>query len=46
LNTIDEHPVEMAFKCPKPNPGVYTYSERGAIIILTLNLDGVLLFGK
>ena len=34
-NTIDKHLVEISFKSLKSNPCVYTYSERGAIYILT-----------
>ena len=45
-NTIDEHLVEIGFKSLKSDPCVYTYSEGGDIIILTLYVDDVLLLGK
>ena len=40
-NTIDKHLVEISFKSLKSNPCVYTYSERGAIYILTLYVDNL-----
>ena len=45
-NTIDKHLVETGFKRLKSDPCVYTYSECGAIYILTLYVDDVLLLGK
>ena len=45
-NTIDKHLVEIVFKSLRSDPCVYTYSERGAIYILTLYVDDVLLLGK
>ena len=44
-NTIDGHQVEIGFKSPKPDPCVYTYSEGGAIFLLALYADDVLLLG-
>ena len=45
-NTIDQHLVEIGFKCLKSDLCVYTYSECGAIYILTLYVDYVFLLGK
>ena len=45
-NTIDKHLVEIGFKSLKSDPCVYTYSECGAIYILTLYVDDVLLLGE
>ena len=45
-NTIDQHLVEIGFKCLKSDLCVYTYSECGAIYILTLYVDDVFLLGK
>ena len=44
--TVDEHVVEIGFKSPKSDPCVYIYSEGGAIYVLTLYVDDVLLLGK
>ena len=44
--TVDEHVVEIGFKSLKSNPCVYIYSEGGAIYVLTLYVDDVLLLGK
>ena len=38
--------MEICFKSLKSDPCVYTYSECGAIYILTLYVDGILLLGK
>ena len=45
-NTIDNHLVEIGFKNLTSDPCVYTYSECGAIYILTLYVDDILLLGK
>ena len=45
-NTIDKHLVEIGFKSLKSDHCVYTYSECGAIYILTLYVDDVLLLVK
>ena len=45
-NTIDKPLVEIGFKSLKSDPCVYTYSECGAMYILTLYFDDVLLLGK
>ena len=45
-DTIDKHLVEIAFKSLKSDPCVYTYSDCGAIYMLTLYVDDVLLLGK
>ena len=45
-NTIDKHLVEIGFKSLKSDHCVYTYSECGAIYILTLYVDDVLLLEK
>ena len=45
-NTIDKHLAEVGFKRLKSDPCVYTYSEGGAIYILPLYVDDVLLLGK
>ena len=45
-NTIDKRLVEIGFKSLKLDPAVYTYSAYGAIYILTLYVDNVLLLGK
>ena len=45
-NTIDTHVVEIGFKSLKSDPFFYTCSECGAIYILTLYVDDVLLLGK
>ena len=44
--TVDEHVVEIGFKSLKSDPCVYIYSEGGAIYVLTLYVDDVLLLGK
>ena len=38
--------MEISFKSLKSDPCVYTYSECGAIYILTLYVDDVFLLGK
>ena len=38
--------VEIGFKSLNSDPCVYIYSEGGAIYVLTLYVDDVLLFGK
>ena len=45
-NTIDKHLVEIGFKSLKSDPCVYTYSESGAIYILSLYVDDVILLKK
>ena len=45
-NMIDKHLVEISFKSIESGPCVYTYSECGAIYILKLYVDDVLLLGK
>ena len=45
-NMINKHLVEIDFKRLKSGPCVYTYSECGAIYILTLYVDDVLLLEK
>ena len=44
--TVDEHVVEIGLKSLKSDPCVYIYSEGGAIYVLTLYVDDVLLLGK
>ena len=44
--TIDEPVVEIGFKSLKSDPCVYIYSEGGAIYVLTIYVDDVLLLGK
>ena len=44
--TVDEHVVEIGFKSLKSDPCVYIYSEGGAIYVLTIYVDDVLLLGK
>ena len=44
--TVDKHVVEIGFKSLKSDPCVYIYSEGGAIYVLTLYVDDVLLLGK
>ena len=44
--TVDEHVVEIGFKSLKSDPCVHIYSEGGAIYVLTLYVDDVLLLGK
>ena len=44
--TVDEHVVEIGFTSLKRDPYVYIYSEGGAIYVLTLYVDDVLLLGK
>ena len=44
--TVDKHVVEIGFKSLKSDPCVYIYSEGGAIYVLTLYVDNVLLPGK
>ena len=44
--TVDEHVVEIGFKRLKSDPCVYIYSEGGAIYVLTLYVDIVLLLDK
>ena len=44
--TVDKHVVEIGFKSFKSDPCVYIYSEGGAIYVLTLYVDDVLLLGK
>ena len=46
FGTVDEDVVEIGFKSLKSDPCVYIYSEGGAIYILTLYVDDVLLLGK
>ena len=45
-NTIDRHLVEINLKNLKSDPCVFTYTERGAIYIVTLYVDDVLLLEK
>ena len=45
-NTIDKHLVEIGFKSLKSDPCVYTCLECGAIYILILYVDDLLLVGK
>ena len=44
--TVDEYVVEISFKSLKSDPYVYIYSEGGAIYVLALYVDDVLLLGK
>ena len=44
--TVDEHVVKIGFKCLKSDPCVYIYSEGGAIYVLILYVDDLLLLGK
>ena len=44
--TFGEHVVEIGFKSLKSDPYVYIYSESGAIYVLALYVDDVLLLGK
>ena len=44
--TVDKHVVEIGFKSLKSDPCVYIYSEGGAIYVLTLHVDDVLLLSK
>ena len=44
--TVDEDVAEIGFKSLKSDPCVYIYSEGGAIYVLTLYVDDVLLLGK
>ena len=44
--TIQEYLVEIGFKSLKSDPCIYIYSEEGVIVILTLDVDDVLLLGK
>ena len=44
--TVDKNVVEIGFKSLKSDPCVYIYSEGGAIYVLTLYVDDVLLLGK
>ena len=44
--TVDEHVVEIGFKSLKSDPCAYIYSEGGAIYVLALCVDDVLLLGK
>ena len=44
--TVDKHVVEIGFKSLKSDPCVYIYSKGGAIYVLTLYVDDVLLLGK
>ena len=44
--TVDKHVVEIGFKSLKSDPCIYIYSEGGAIYVLTLYVDDVLLLGK
>ena len=44
--TVNEHVVEIGFKSLKSGPCVYIYSEDGAMYVLTLYVDDVLLLGK
>ena len=46
LATVDEHVVEIGFKSLSSDPCVYIYSEGGAIYVLALYVDDVLLLGK
>ena len=43
--TVDEHVVEIGFKSLKSDPCVYIYSEGGAIYVLTIYVDDILLLG-
>ena len=43
---VDKHGVEIGFKSLKSDPCVYIYSDGGAIYVLTLYVDDVLLLGK
>ena len=45
-STVDKHVVEIGFKSLKSDPCIYIYSEGGAIYVLTLYVDDVLLLGK
>ena len=45
-DTVDKHVVEIGFKSLESDPCVYIYSEGGAIYVLTLYVDDVLLLGK
>ena len=45
-NTLDKHLVDIGFKSLKSDPCVYTFSEGGDTIILTLYVDNVLPLGK
>ena len=44
--TVDEHVVEIGFKSLNSDPCFYIYSESGAITVLILYVDDVLLLGK
>ena len=44
--TVDKHVVEIGFKSLKSDPCVYIYSEDGAIYVLTLYVDDILLLRK
>ena len=44
--TVDEGVAEIGFKSLNSDPCVYIYSEDGAIYVLTLYVDDVLLLGK
>ena len=44
--TVDERVVEIGFKSLKSDPCVYIYSEGGAMYVLTLYVDDVILLGK
>ena len=44
--TVDEHVVEIGFKRLMSDPCVCIYSEGGAIYVLTLYVDDVVLLGK
>ena len=44
--TVGKHVVEIGFKSLKSDPCGYIYSEGGAINVLTLYVDDVLLLGK
>ena len=44
--TVDEHVMELGFKSLKSDLCVYIYSEGGAIYVLTVYVDDVLVLGK
>lgn len=43
---IDEHLMGIGFKILKSDPCVYIYSESFVVVIWTLHVDNVVLFGK
>ena len=46
VGTVDKHVAEIGFKSLKSDLCVYIYTEGGAIYVLTLYVDEVLLLGK